>query len=194
MLPTAANPRETLLPPLTSRKKEPHQIITEFKQPPFSPNWGPGPTAGRPGLTESRAPRQGDPAPRRAGPTAGRSGPVETSARAPPGCPLTCRDTHPESPRMITFSSTFFLEVILQAGRKEKARERDRTAEGSPPLGTCTGAAWELRTPAFQPAPRCTWGLDGAQAQHGTRARSTPGSTRRSLQERAAAGTLGRRG
>ena len=95
---------------------------------------------------------------------------------------------------MITFSSTFFLEVILQAGRKEKARERDRTAEGSPPLGTCTGAAWELRTPAFQLAPRCTWGLDGAQAQHGTRARSTPGSTRRSLQERAAAGTLGRRG
>lgn len=32
------------------------------------------------------------------------------------------RDTYPESPRMITFSSTFFLEVILQAGREENAR------------------------------------------------------------------------
>lgn len=92
---------------------------------------------------------------------------------------------------MITFSSTFFLEVILQAGRKEKAREQDGTAEGSPSLGTCTDAAWELRAPAFRTALRCTRGLDGAQAQHGTRARSTPGSTRRSLQECAPPGRWG---
>jgi hypothetical protein len=33
------------------------------------------------------------------------------------------RDTYPESPRMITFSNTFFLEVILQTtGGKEKAQ------------------------------------------------------------------------
>lgn len=92
---------------------------------------------------------------------------------------------------MITFSSTFFLEVILQAGRKEKACEQDGTAEGSPSLGTCTDAAWELRAPAFRTALRCTRGLDGAQAQHGTRARSTSGSTRRSLQECAPPGRWG---
>lgn len=95
--------------------------LTEFKQPPCSPNGAP------------RAPRPG-PGRRCCPPTAGRPGPTETSARAPPGYQLKCgRDAYPESPRMITFNSTFFLEVILQAGR-EKAHEQDGTARGAPPL------------------------------------------------------------
>lgn len=94
---------------------------------------------------------------------------------------------------MITFSSTFFLEVILQAGRKEKAHERHRTAEGNPSLGTRTDAARELHAPAFRLAPRCTRGLDGAQAQHGTRARSAPGAPEEPAGG-ATAGTPGQRG
>lgn len=35
-------------------------------------------------------------------------------------------DAHPESPRMITFSRTFFLDVIVSGNRTQKKEKKNR--------------------------------------------------------------------
>ena len=65
-----------------------------------------------------------------------------------PACSPQCRrDTYPESPRMMTFSSTFFLEVILQAGREESAREQEGNTQGAHPPGHRTSRSPKSTAP-----------------------------------------------